>query len=51
MVFCHMANIAYRVGNRKLCFDAKTESFVDDAEANKLLKANYREPWTIPDEV
>ena len=51
MVFCHMANIAYRVGNRKLRFDSKTESFVDDAEANKLLKANYREPWIIPDNV
>ena len=51
MVFCHMAAIAYRVGNRKLRFDSKTESFVDDAEANKLLKANYREPWTIPDKV
>ena len=51
MVFCHMANIAYRVGNRKLRFDAQTESFVDDAEANKLLKANYRAPWAIPDKV
>ena len=34
----HMANIAYRVG-RQLKFDGKTEKFVGDAEADKLLHA------------
>ena len=50
-LLCHLANISYRVGNRKLKFDVKTETFLDDEEANKYLKANYRKPWVIPDEV
>ena len=33
---CHLGNIAHRVG-RKLTFDAASESFPDDPEANKLL--------------
>jgi len=51
MALCHLANISYRVGNRKLKFDGKTERFVDDAEADKYLKANYRKPWIVPDKV
>jgi len=48
---CHMANISYLVGNQKLTFDPKTESFVNSPEANKYLKRTYREPWVIPDQV
>lgn len=51
MLLCHLANISYRVGNRKLRFDRKTETFSGDADANKLLKANYRAPWLMPDPV
>ncbi|MBL7185300.1 MAG: Gfo/Idh/MocA family oxidoreductase [Phycisphaerae bacterium] len=51
MVLCHLANISYRVGNRKLRFDGETETFVNDAEANKYLKANYRQPWIVPEKV
>ena len=51
MVLCHLANISYRVGNRKLKFDGSTEAFVADPEANKYVKANYRQPWVVPDEV
>lgn len=50
-LLCHLANISFRVGNRKLKFDGKTESFVNDPEANKYLKVKYREPWIIPDKV
>lgn len=46
-----LGNISYRLGGRKLTFDAKTESFVDDAEANKMLKRVYREPYVVPDVV
>ena len=49
MLLCHLANISYRTGNRKLKFDGKTETFPDDPEANKYLKANYRKKWIIPD--
>jgi predicted dehydrogenase len=47
---CHMANISYRLG-RKLNFDAKSERFVDDAEANKHIKREYRKPYIVPEQV
>ncbi len=50
-LLCHMANISYLVGNQKLTFDPKTESFVNAPEANKYLKRTYREPWVVPDNV
>ena len=43
----HLGNIAWRT-DRKLHFDAKTETFGEDAEANRLLARNYREPWPLP---
>ena len=46
----HLANIAYRVG-RKLKFDGKTEKFVGDAEADKLLTRTYRAPYAIAEKV
>jgi len=42
----HLANIAYRTG-RKLRWDPAAERFDGDDEANRLLYAAYREPWTI----
>ncbi|MCP4613388.1 MAG: Gfo/Idh/MocA family oxidoreductase [Planctomycetes bacterium] len=48
MVLCHLANISYRSGNRKLKFNSETERFINDTEADKYLKANYRKPWVIP---
>jgi predicted dehydrogenase len=47
----HLADIAYRVGNKQLFFDSKTERFTNSEDANKLLKGNYRTPYTIPDNV
>ncbi len=46
----HLANISYRVG-RKLKFDGKAETFVGDAEADKLLTRAYRAPFVIPEKV
>lgn len=46
----HLGNISYRVG-RKLTFDGKTEKFVGDAEADKLLTRPYRAPFVIPEKV
>jgi len=48
---CHLANISYRVGNRKLTFDGVTETFVNDKEADGYLKRTYRKPWVIPENV
>ena len=50
-LLCNAANISYRVGNRKLYFDGKTESFKDDAKANAWLKRTYRKPWVVPEQV
>ncbi len=45
----HMANISYRVGNKRLEFDPKTETFTNCDEANTYLKRTYRKPWIVPD--
>lgn len=48
-VLCHSGNIAARLG-RELEFDAKTESFVGDDEANALrTRPEYRKPWLLPE--
>ncbi len=51
VLLCHLANISYRVGNRKLTLDPKAETFIDFPEANKYLKRTYRNPWIIPEKV
>lgn len=43
----HMANIAFRTGNRQLLFDAESEKFVDNDDANKLLEFSYRDNYKI----
>jgi predicted dehydrogenase len=47
---CHLGNIAFRTG-RAIRFDAKTETCVDDPEANRLLGRSYRKPFVVPAEV
>jgi len=51
MTLCHLMNASLRVGGRQLIFDAASESFVNDDEANRLLKREGRAPWLIPDKV
>lgn len=51
VLLCHSANISYRVGNKKLTLDPRTESFLNAEDANKFLKRTYRKPWVIPDEI
>jgi hypothetical protein len=43
----HLANIAARVG-RALQFDPATEQITGDAEANRLLRRQYRDHWATP---
>lgn len=45
-VVAHMGNVAYKTG-RKLHWDADQSRF-DDDEANRLTRATYRSPWTLP---
>ena len=50
-LICHLANISYLTGNRKLAFDPTTETFPDAPEANRHLKRSYREPWVVPEQI
>ena len=47
----HLGNISYRLG-RSLKFNGATEKFVNDPEADKMLRrVTYRAPYIVPDEV
>lgn len=46
-LLCHLGNISYRTG-RRLEFDAKTETFPNDQEANQLLGREYRKGYELP---
>jgi len=43
----HLGNIALRTG-RKIVWDAEQERIVGDPEADKLVVAEYRKPWSLP---
>ncbi|QNN25462.1 Gfo/Idh/MocA family oxidoreductase [Planctomycetales bacterium ZRK34] len=43
---CVIHHIAMKLG-RKLKWDPQTEQFVNDAEANKMLDFDHREPYTV----
>jgi len=45
-VHCQLGNIAYRLG-RSLEFEPKAERF-KDAEANQLIKRDYRKGFEVP---
>jgi predicted dehydrogenase len=46
----HLANISHRLG-RSVRFDEATYSCVGDAEANRMFKRDYRQPFVVPDKV
>jgi hypothetical protein len=50
-IMIHMANIAHRVGNRKLRFDAESKRFVEAPAANRLLKRDQRREYEIPEQI
>jgi len=45
-IACHAAAIAWQLG-RKVRFDWKTETFVDDDEANRMRTRVKRAPWRV----
>lgn len=47
----HIGNISYRVGHRQLQWDGNRERFINDDEANALLRRKHRKPWVIPENV
>lgn len=42
----HLANIGLRLSRKTLKWDPRTERMIDDAEAQKMLKREWRKPWT-----
>jgi predicted dehydrogenase len=46
----HLGNISYRLG-RQLEFDADSETFVNDNDANAMLTRAYRPPFVVPEKV
>ncbi len=46
----HLGNIAFRLG-RVVEFDPERERFVDDPEADRYLRRNYRPPFVVPEQV
>jgi predicted dehydrogenase len=49
-LLCQYANASYRLG-RKLFIDPETEFFVNDDEANALIRRPCREPFGVPETV
>jgi predicted dehydrogenase len=43
---CHLSDIAIRTG-RKLNWDPEKEKFINDEQANRLLKLPLRSPWHL----
>jgi len=43
----HLGNIVARTG-RPIRYDGKSETVIDDAEANKLVRREYRPHWSRP---
>ena len=43
----HLGNIALRLGRTSAKWDPKAEKFVNDTEADGLLKTEYRKPWML----
>jgi hypothetical protein len=45
---CILANVAMQLGH-PLVYDPKQRAVAGDAEANKLLRRPYRQPWPHPE--
>jgi predicted dehydrogenase len=45
-----LAQQSYRIG-RKLAFDAKTERFVENSQADAMLTRPYRKPFEVPEKI
>ncbi len=45
-----LVGATYQLG-RKLNFDAKTEKFINDSEADAMLTREYRKPFVVPEKV
>jgi predicted dehydrogenase len=49
--YCHLGNIAYRLGRKLHLNPSGHTSFVNDPEADAMLTREYRAPFVVPDKV
>ena len=47
----HFGNISFRAGNKLLLIDGENERFVDNDDANRLLKTSYRDSYRFPEKI
>ena len=47
----HMGNIAHRVGNQKLRYDARSERFIDSDPANRLAKRQNVNAFSVSESI
>ena len=45
-ILCHLTNIGIEV-QRPMKWDAKSETIIDDPQANRLLGRPMRAPWKL----
>ncbi len=50
-ILFQIGNISYRLGGKKLSFDAKTERFVGAEDANGMLRRDFRKSYEMPESV
>ncbi len=46
-IVCHLGNISYRIGSRKIHWDPDKEMIIDDPKAAELLNREPRKPWNL----
>jgi len=47
----HLANLAYRVGDKQLFYNNKTGKITNSELANTISEGHYRPPYMIPDKI
>ena len=50
-LLAHYATISYRLGGKKLMLNQQNETIIDDPEAMKFFKREYRKPYEVPENV
>jgi hypothetical protein len=48
---CHLGNISYWLGGRKLRWNPEKEEIIGDPEAARWLDRPMRAPWKIPEDL
>src|SRR5207247_4488475 len=46
-IVAHLGNISYKIGGRKIRWDADREQILNDSEASALLNRQGRAPWNL----